>query len=256
MTPAAMLLDRLTGRGVKFRLDGDALIPRGRRGALTPDVLDELRRHKAALVAELRRGSAPDNLAQGIDDLQDAYAERAAAVLEAGDITKAEARRISVSSFHVVLLGQIGRRGPARPKPTAACTSHSRPRLAATSGHGTQGGDGCREHKQCRANLKNNQPVSSTVDVDRVPDGRSDWSTRRRPKSGSLPALGDRKPSPKPLPWLASCSMKTAVLSGKLPPSRCGWRPSLSCLIAPMGSRRWQCRALTAVPSRSSKNRA
>lgn len=55
MTPVRALMNRLSGSGVTLRLDGDAIVHRGPRSVLSPDVLANLRRHKAEIVAELQR---------------------------------------------------------------------------------------------------------------------------------------------------------------------------------------------------------
>ena len=54
MTPARALITRLTSAGVTLRLDGDAIVHRGPRSVLSPDVLAKLRHYKAEIVAELR----------------------------------------------------------------------------------------------------------------------------------------------------------------------------------------------------------
>lgn len=105
MSYASTILAQLADRGVTLQLDGDALVPRGPRNSLTAERLDALRRHKPAIVAMLRslsRTSAasvppsdiydePGALAQRVADLADAYAERIAIVMEAGDIGESEA---------------------------------------------------------------------------------------------------------------------------------------------------------------------
>jgi hypothetical protein len=54
MTAARALITWLTSTGVTLRLDGDAIVHRGPRSVLRPDVLANLRRHKSEIVAELR----------------------------------------------------------------------------------------------------------------------------------------------------------------------------------------------------------
>ena len=106
MSYAPIILAQLADRGVTLQLDGDALVPRGPRNSLTAERLDALRRHKPEIVAFLRSRSRPsadsvppsgtddekeDTLAQRVADLADAYAERIAIVMEAGDIGESEA---------------------------------------------------------------------------------------------------------------------------------------------------------------------
>ena len=55
MTPARALITWLTSSGVTLRLDGDAIVHRGPRRVLSPDVLAKLSQHKAEAIAELRR---------------------------------------------------------------------------------------------------------------------------------------------------------------------------------------------------------
>ena len=108
MSRASMILAELADRNVTIQLDGDTLVPSGPREMFTADVLNELRRHKPEIVAALQRQSlhssetTHDILAQRIADLADAWRERIAFVLEAGDIGEAEARRIAEA--------EIGRR--------------------------------------------------------------------------------------------------------------------------------------------------
>ncbi len=49
----AALLNEVTRRGIKLRPDGDALCYTAPKDALTPDLLVELKTHKAELLAEL-----------------------------------------------------------------------------------------------------------------------------------------------------------------------------------------------------------
>ncbi len=49
----AELLDEVTRRGIKLKPDGDALCYTAPKDALTPDLLVELKTHKAELLAEL-----------------------------------------------------------------------------------------------------------------------------------------------------------------------------------------------------------
>ncbi len=54
MTPARALITRLTSAGVTLRLDGDAIVHRGPRSVLSPDVLNTLRKLKGEIVVELQ----------------------------------------------------------------------------------------------------------------------------------------------------------------------------------------------------------
>ena len=47
------LLNEVTRRGIKLKPDGDALCYTAPKDALTPDLLAELKTHKAELLAEL-----------------------------------------------------------------------------------------------------------------------------------------------------------------------------------------------------------
>jgi hypothetical protein len=79
MSPAK-LIDDLMRRGVRFRIEGDRLVPRGPRHVLTP-ALDTLRSHKAEVMAELlrRANCQPSDLPLGLlDDLRDYHAVRVA----------------------------------------------------------------------------------------------------------------------------------------------------------------------------------
>ncbi len=49
----AALLNEVTRRGIKLKPDGDALCYTAPKDALTPDLLVELKTHKAELLAEL-----------------------------------------------------------------------------------------------------------------------------------------------------------------------------------------------------------
>jgi hypothetical protein len=55
MTQARTLIGRLKSAGVTLRLDGDAIVHRGPRSVLSPDVLAKLRQTKGEIVAELQR---------------------------------------------------------------------------------------------------------------------------------------------------------------------------------------------------------
>jgi hypothetical protein len=97
MNHASTVLARLTERGITVRLEGSILVPRGPRGALSSELLDEVRRHKQAIV-ELLQWPAPhyrDGLAQRVADIADAYLERTAIVMESGNICWSEARLIA-----------------------------------------------------------------------------------------------------------------------------------------------------------------
>ena len=55
MTPARALITELKSAGVTLRLDGDAIVHRGPRSVLSPDVLAKLRQNKGEIVTELQR---------------------------------------------------------------------------------------------------------------------------------------------------------------------------------------------------------
>lgn len=117
MSYASTILAKLADHAVTLQLDGDMLVPRGQRSSLTAELLAALRRHKPDIVAVLRRtsrlstdagppsGTDDDHggtLTQRVADISDAYAERIAIVMEAGDMGEAEARQIAEA--------EIGRR--------------------------------------------------------------------------------------------------------------------------------------------------
>ena len=55
MTPDRALITELKSAGVTLRLDGDAIVHRGPRNVLSPDVLAKLRQNKGEIVTELQR---------------------------------------------------------------------------------------------------------------------------------------------------------------------------------------------------------
>ncbi len=99
MSPAK-LIDDLMRRGVRFRIEGDRLVPRGPRHVLTP-ALDTLRTCKAEVMAELQRranGQLSDLPPSLLDDLHDHHAERMA-ICTADAIPEAEARATADAEF-------------------------------------------------------------------------------------------------------------------------------------------------------------
>ena len=55
ISPVSGWLAQLAATGITIRLDDDVIVSRGPRGALTPNLLTELRRRKFEIVAELRQ---------------------------------------------------------------------------------------------------------------------------------------------------------------------------------------------------------
>lgn len=62
----ADLVDRLLARGIHLRAEGERLVCRAPAGALTPDLREEVERHKAALVEMLREAGGPGRNGAGI----------------------------------------------------------------------------------------------------------------------------------------------------------------------------------------------
>jgi hypothetical protein len=102
MTPARALITWLTGSGVTLRLDGDAIVHRGPRRVLSPDVLAKLREHKAEAIAELTRlADAGPPCPADIAERAAIIAERAAIIAEGDhcDRTTADTRALAEHGF-------------------------------------------------------------------------------------------------------------------------------------------------------------
>lgn len=84
------LLQRCADLGITLWVDGDQLRYRGSRGVLAPDLLDQLRRHKASLLATLRAPASPttaDPLAPfPLTDIQTAFVVGRTAQLAYGGV--------------------------------------------------------------------------------------------------------------------------------------------------------------------------
>ncbi len=85
-TNVAEILSDLTRRGVWLAPNGDRLYVDAPKGLLTPDLLDELRRHKAELLALLH-----DVLPDTVEDLAEHWNERAAILEYDAGLPRAQA---------------------------------------------------------------------------------------------------------------------------------------------------------------------
>lgn len=83
---AAEILSDLTRRGVRLAPNGDRLHVDAPKGLLTPELLDELRRHKAELLALLH-----DPVANAVEDLHEHWSERAAILEHDAGLPRAQA---------------------------------------------------------------------------------------------------------------------------------------------------------------------
>lgn len=101
MTPARALITWLTSSGVTLRLDGDAIVHRGPRRILSPDVLAKLRQHKVEAIAELRR------LAQADPPCPAEVAERAAIVAEGDHCDRATADARALAEYGLPSLSAL-----------------------------------------------------------------------------------------------------------------------------------------------------